>query len=497
MCTEPTLQKNWRHIAEETAGIGFWRMDPSTGVVDWSPNMFRLFEFADGPAPKAEETMSRIHPDDRAEAYIDLSSNLQNSGHATISRIMLPSGGIRVVESRTIAERDPAGEITSIIGSVLDITARAERDDKARVVREAFNDDLMGERTHAADLSHELRTPLMAIISYAHLLNERTDMPAEARRDIDQLTKSSVALLSVANNLLGRSKAADLAKAGVKPTSINEIVENVLSIFSQQVSLTGVDLRYQVDENFPPLVETHADALTQILLNLVGNAVKFTKRGFISIAAGYDEDLEILSIAVRDTGPGFDEATRKQLFGRFAQGIGPQGPAGAGLGLSICKGLVDALQGSIEAEGVLGAGACFTVTMRASPCDLPQRTSGTLKNAVRVLVIDDHPANREIAGRILSGAGATVVAKDSAFSGLEAADSQAFDVILLDLSLPDMSGAEVAKIIRGGDGPNAGSKICAFTAEGMDQTSLPSCFDDLVAKPLDPRALVERLLKQG
>src|SRR5690606_31466368 len=103
---------------------GFWRMNPATGVVDWSPHMFRLFEFPPGAAPRAEETMSRIHPDDRAAAYVDLSANLQEGGHVSISRIMLRSGGVRIVESHTSAQRDHNGEIVAIVGSVLDVTGR-------------------------------------------------------------------------------------------------------------------------------------------------------------------------------------------------------------------------------------------------------------------------------------------------------------------------------------------------------------------------------------
>mgnify|MGYP003431245710 CR=1 FL=1 len=102
MSDTAALQAAWQDAAEEVAGIGFWRMDPSTGAVDWSPNMFRLFEFPVGPAPNAQETMSRIHPDDRADAYIDLSSNLQAGGHVSISRIMLPSGGIRATVRQSL-----------------------------------------------------------------------------------------------------------------------------------------------------------------------------------------------------------------------------------------------------------------------------------------------------------------------------------------------------------------------------------------------------------
>ena len=497
MSDTAALQAAWQDAAEEVAGIGFWRMDPSTGAVDWTPNMFRLFEFPVGPAPNAQETMSRIHPDDRADAYIDLSSNLQAGGHVSISRIMLPSGGIRVVESRTIVQRDAAGEVASIIGSVLDITTRVERERDIAHARATAENEIWQKQSYAADLSHELRTPLMAILGYAHLLAARDDIPAAARSDLEHLTRSSDALLSVANNVLGRSKAAAaLAANKVAPVAINTLVGNVLDIFSQQARLNGVALRQEISDGFPPFLEAHADALIQILINLIGNAIKFTDRGSITVSTDHDENLEILSIAVKDTGHGFDDATRAVLFDRFSQGIGPQIlPAGAGLGLSFCKGLVEALQGTIEVQSAPEAGACFTVRIHAPRSlapDTGQFDNGTVSS---VLIVDDHPANREICTRILQGAGAFVVAAENAASGLDAAAFQQFDLILLDLNLPDISGAEVASTIRDGNGPNALTRICAFTAADIDQGSLPPTFNDLLAKPLDPLALIEMARK--
>ena len=170
-------------------------------------------------------------------------------------------------------------------------------------------------------------------------------------------------------------------------------------------------------------------------------------------------------------------------------------PAGAGLGRSICKGLGEALQGTIEVQSAPEAGACFTVRIHAPRSVGPDTGQSDNATVSSVLVVDDHPANREICTRILRGAGAFVVAADNGASGLDAAASQRFDLILLDLNLPDMSGAAVASAIRDGNGPNALTRICAFTAAHVDDGSLPPTFNDLLAKPLDPRALIEMARK--
>ena len=491
MTNEMPLKAVWSEIAEEVAGIGFWRMDFATGVVDWSPNMFRLFEFPFGPAPNAEQTMSRIHPDDRADAYIDLSSNLQVGGHITISRILLPSGGVRVVESRTLAQRDALGEVISIVGSVQDITDRAARERRLVHGNELTGQGAFQPQSMAADLSHEMRTPLMAIIGYAHLLMARKDMPEAARRDLENLNQSGHALLSVANTVLGRAKAATLAATAAAPVAIGALVDNVLDVFSQQAALKAIALRHIADADFPAFLETHADALTQILINLVGNALKFTDRGSITVSTDYDAHFGTLSIVVADTGRGFDSATREALFQRFFQGVGASAlPSGTGLGLSICKGLVEALEGSIEVESAPGLGARFTVRLHAQEAAAPSSADSGRATA-KVLIIDDHPANREIAARILADAGALVVAAETASAGLEAASAQPFDLILLDLNLPDMTGAEVARAIQSGAGPNVLTRVRAFTAADIEATSLPQGFARLLKKPYDPVALVE------
>jgi PAS domain S-box-containing protein len=486
----------WMTQAAELAGVGFWRMDPATGDVEWSPNMFRIFEFPPGKAPRPEVTMGRIHPDDRTSSYADLSANLQEGGRVSVARIMLPSGGIRIVEGRTMAQRDSGGNVVAIIGSVLDITERVETERRLTRARELAEQVTSQQAIFAADLSHEIRTPLTAIIGYAHLLGKRSDLSPAAQRDVELIARSSRALLSIANNVLGRSRtAATVDETDLAPVAVRQIIDSVLDLFAEQAHDKGLKLAHAADETLPAYLDAHGDALTQILVNLVGNAVKFTDHGSVTVSTAFDPHFDTLSISVEDTGCGFDEATREALFQRFTRG-GDEHllPSGAGLGLSICKALVDALQGAISATSTPGAGSCFSITLHARPSEPSGLPATQAAGAADVLVVDDNPAIREIAFRLLESIGARVVAVGDGAAALQHALLQRFDLILVDLNLPDMPGSEIAAEIRARPGPNATSRLIAFTASDVDVKSLPPAFDGYLGKPIDPQRLAELVL---
>ncbi|RYZ14782.1 MAG: response regulator [Alphaproteobacteria bacterium] len=486
----------WADQAAELAGIGFWQMDPATGAIDWSPNMFKLFEFPPGVPPRAEDTMSRMHADDRAAAYVDLSANLQEGGHISISRVLLPSGGIRVVESRTRAQCNADGETIRIVGSVQDITARVEHladlPRSGKILLQATSD----QGINAIDLVHEIRTPLMAIIGYAHLLAKRDDLSPDALRDAELLTRSCHVLIAIANNVLGRSRAAATLNGGLPAVAaVNEVIERTLQVFGAQARAKGVALRFANGEPVPAYLNIQEGALVQILVNLVGNAVKFTDQGSITVSTHYDVRLQTLAIDVEDTGRGFDAVTRDSLFHRFSRGNDAADlPSGAGLGLSICKALVEALDGNISVTSTPGVGSHFHVSLPASAASCPSISTPSISGGASVLLVDDHPAVREVTTRILEAAGARVVAAEDGASALLLAQADTFNLILIDLNLPDMPGHQVAQQVRALEGLNSKARLVAFTAADLRADSLPLVFNGYLRKPVDPRRLVALVL---
>ncbi|RYZ14759.1 MAG: response regulator [Alphaproteobacteria bacterium] len=262
-----------------------------------------------------------------------------------------------------------------------------------------------------------------------------------------------------------------------------------------QARSKGVALRFAKEGTVPAYLNIHEAALVQILVNIVGNAVKFTDHGSITVSTHYDDSLQTLAIDVEDTGRGFDAVTRDSLFHRFSRGNdAPDLPSGAGLGLSICKALVEALDGNIDVTSAPGAGSRFRVRLPARAAIRPSPSSPSISEGPSVLLVDDHPAIREVTTRILEAAGARVVTAEDGASALQLAQADTFNLFLIDLNLPDMPGERVAQQVRALEGSNSQARLVAFTAADVGADSLPLVFNDYLSKPIDPRRLVALVL---
>jgi CheY-like chemotaxis protein len=249
------------------------------------------------------------------------------------------------------------------------------------------------------------------------------------------------------------------------------------------------------------VVAVDPDRVRQILLNFVSNAVKFTASGAVTLKTTYDAVAKVLGVEVIDTGGGIDEAKQALLFKRFSQidGSLTRTQGGTGLGLAICKGLVEAMGGEIGLDSDPGRGSRFWFRIPALPATLVANDADATAltrpafEGVRVLVVDDHPTNRELARLFLAGVGAEVSEAEDGEEAVELAGDWPFDVILMDLRMPKLDGAGALKRIRASGGPNDATPILAFTADAtadLAERLMAAGFDDIVAKPLEPNALL-------
>ena len=297
-------------------------------------------------------------------------------------------------------------------------------------------------------MSHEIRTPLTAILGFTGLLAERPNLDDLARAHLRHVETASRALYSLVNDVLDFSKLeAGQFSITPQPTKPLEFAKDTLLVFSPQANAKGLFLEFIADEELPNWPAFDPDRLRQILLNLIGNAVKFTSEGSVRLRMNYEPDSERLCLAIEGTGPGMAPDDLARLFQRFAQvdESTTRKHGGTGLGLAISKGLTEAMGGHIGVTSEPGKGSVFSlfiVAPRAEPPSTSVAFAAVTLDGVRVLVVDDNAVNREVAQAVLEQFGAEVILADGGETALIAAASMPFDVILLDYRMPQMDGPE-------------------------------------------------------
>ncbi|NFV81477.1 ATP-binding protein [Magnetospirillum aberrantis] len=353
-----------------------------------------------------------------------------------------------------------------------------------------------------AVMSHEIRTPMNGILGMARLMLDETMAPGQRTR-LDTLRHSAEALLAILDDILDFSKLEagrlDFEAIAFAPAPL---VNDVAQLMRSRAEEKGLDLVAEVDPDLPPWLRGDPGRLRQVLLNLAGNAVKFTEQGRVTLRmtriAGADGS-PLLECTVTDTGIGLDDEAKARLFQSFAQADASisRRYGGTGLGLAICKRLVEGQGGAIGVESQAGSGSCFwfrlPLVSASAPAladhfavvsDLPPLT---------VLLAEDNAINQMVARGFLQRAGHRVVVANN---GVEALDlvraGSRFDVVLMDMQMPEMDGLEAARAIRALGGTAADLPIIALTANAMradEERCRAAGMDDFVAKPLDPDRL--------
>jgi signal transduction histidine kinase/DNA-binding response OmpR family regulator len=373
--------------------------------------------------------------------------------------------------------------------------------------------------TFLANMSHEIRTPMNAIIGYAELAREISQDAAQ-RGYIEQVQSAGTALLDILNDILDHSKIeAGHLEIVCEPFRLARLIDGISDIFAPQFAQKGLALSREIDPSLPQWLSGDALRLRQVLLNLVGNALKFTQRGEVSIrvtgGAPGDGRIPVL-IAVSDTGIGITADQAKRIFQPFTQADGSitRRFGGTGLGLSISRELMRLMGGEIELESTPDKGSVFRLRLtlplaepgeertahglpshgseRSEVDPIPSRPSMTGLRAAQALVVEDSPDSARLLTLLLEQAGMRVV---NAIDGLQAMEQIAqhrFDLILMDLHMPRMDGLQAARKIRDVLGEST-PPIIAISASAMQsdrQASLDAGMADLLAKPLSKERLL-------
>ncbi len=369
-----------------------------------------------------------------------------------------------------------------------------------------------------ATMSHELRTPMNAIIGFSELLDTPA-LPDRERQMVGTLKGSALALLHLIDEVLDLSRIeSGRLYLDEKPMAVRPMVQQVIELFSPQAQQKGLALRAELDETVPQSILGDSLRLRQVLINLVGNALKFTDDGSIVVAVSALDG--VLRFAVQDTGMGIAESARRQLFDPFFQvdSSSTRRHGGAGLGLAICQRLVDSMGGRLEVASTVGQGSTFSfeIPMRSATLPtsarpsvplaqgddgtpVPQATTSPDLSGLRVLLAEDNEVNRIVTLKMLARLGCQGRAVGGGTGVLEALRNEQLDVVLLDLHMPDLDGFEVARCIRASQPDDRGvlegrgqPYLVAYTASAQHEDRLKAMdvgMDAFLSKPVRMEAL--------
>ena len=366
-----------------------------------------------------------------------------------------------------------------------------------------------------ANMSHEIRTPMNAVLGYAQILLKEKTLGEIQRKNVDSIYRNGIHLLNLINNVLNMSKI-ESGKITLDETvfDLDELLEEIRIIFDIQVRTRNLYFNSIKHDGLPRYITGDRNKIKQVLINLVGNAVKNTDSGGINFETAVAGDINDMHnefeirFTVKDTGRGISTGDLEEIFNPFVQSTDQKLAEGTGLGLSISKSFARLMRGDIVAESSKGKGSTFTFTAmitKGSSFEIEKKngTSGILQlntdHEIRVLVVDDRESNRDILTQMLLHAGFTV---KEAVNGVEALTLfEKFEphIILLDVVMPEMDGVEVTRRIRSSHkGMNA--VIIAVTASAMDddiKEVVDAGVDDIIRKPFIDTELFESIKKHA
>jgi PAS domain S-box-containing protein len=519
-------------LALRGSNVGIFDFDLSEGRIDQAPvhtiNFWEVLGYereGDGDGlPSRKFHPERWHPEDRLKIRQALEAHLsgRTSLYEVVGRLLHRDGSPRWYIHRGKAMRNASGTATRLLGTIVDITDRKELEEELVRAKETAEAANQAKDDFLANVSHEIRTPMNAILGMTEMVLGEP-LTAEQRQWLGNAKLAADSLLAIIDDLLDFAKLeAGKLELSAAVFSLGGVLEETLRTLAIRAHLKGLKLTGRVGERVPDrLLLGDEGRLRQILLNLVGNAIKFTSKGEVEVAVDLDDqrsghDSVWLRFSVRDTGIGIPPDKQALIFQAFTQQdtSTTRKYGGTGLGLTIATRLALLMSGTISVSSELGQGSTFTfaapfgVSSEKPPCrtvevpvaerppELPRPPTASESAAatlLRVLVAEDNEFNADLIRQLLQRRGHEVAITTNGIDAVALANSEKFDLVLLDLHMPGMDGFEVIARLRAEERLTGGHlPVVALTARARAEDR-ERCFaagmDEFLAKPVRADAL--------
>ncbi|MBK1851458.1 response regulator [Marinobacter sp. 1-4A] len=500
---------------------GVFQMSAGRQFVTANPAMARLMGYGSSREllQSNPDVLEACIADDRLRELVVEQLEARGTVKGVEARYLTRSGEERWAIISLHTAYDTEGEPTHLEGTCVDSTEshrrqRIERErEQERLEKELARNSAEAKSQFLANMSHEIRTPLAAIIGYGETLMDPDLDEQEKRSSAETVVRSGRHLLELVNDILDHSKI-DANKLDVDIVSVNlpELLDEIRAFFAPRAREKGLDFNIVSEFPLPEQIQTDPTRLRQIIINLCGNALKFTEKGSISLSIRCDREDETLVARVVDTGIGMKPEQLGRLFDPFAQGSAAisRQYGGTGLGLSISRRLAEMLGGSIHVSSTYGEGSEFELSIRTGPLEqvhflrdaselsqrrrsIPMTVAPRLSG--RILCAEDNDVNRRLVSLLVGRTGAELVHVGNGAEALEMAIRESFDLILMDIQMPVMNGRDATAALREA---GVNTPVIALTANVMTEDiadyRLAGCNEHL-AKPIDKQRFYEVLAR--
>ena len=492
VAAEERLRASERMLAESetrariiiaTAPDAFIGVDSNGNIVQWNAEAERTFGWTRDEIVGRNLTETII-PEAYREAHANGLRRFHETGEAPVVNKRL-----EIVALHRLGHEFPIEiTITSPVGDgngyffgafLRDISDRLERDTQLRLAKDAAEAATRAKSEFLANMSHELRTPLNGVLGYAQLLRRDRGLTSAQREAVEAIAKGGAHLLELINDVLDLSKIeAGHVDIEATSTDLSRLTVDLEHLLAETARRKGLALTITVLPDVPRSVMLDGLHLRQVLLNLVGNAIKFTAHGEVRLIISRDDGH--LLFEVWDTGPGIETEALSAIFEAFTQTKSGAAVGGTGLGLTISQQLLQRMGGDLQVESTIGEGSrfYFTLPLVGAPDRAVRDADATapLHNArlapgqeLLALVVDDSTVNRRILAKLLESAGVQVITASGGLEGVEMTAAHRPNVVFMDLKMPDLDGLEATKRLRD-DPRTAHIPVIAVTASAFGDT---------------------------